>query len=318
MTTIAIDPHHLPSELDLPEPLKGKYLLPEEAKTALQLARVRPRPLLVVGEAGVGKSQLAQALAEHWQVPCLKFVVQSTTEAEELMWRFDAVQRLAEAQVLGASGCQPDDVADKLKLQRFVQPGVLWWASNWADAVKHVQDHGVQNAAQPESPKDWTPDKGCVVLIDEIDKATADVPNNLLDVLDTGCITLPTGERVERQGTPPLIVITSNGDRDLPAPFLRRCYVLHLDFPLNNEINWLKERARAHFTKRQLVDKVIEAAAEQILKDRASAGNTHYKPGVSEYLDLLYAVKDLAKTKDGQINKLTELGQFVLKRNLRS
>jgi MoxR-like ATPase len=302
--------------------LRGNYLLPDEAKTALQLARVRPRPLLVVGEAGVGKSQLALALAEHWRVPCLKFVVQSTTQAEELMWRFDAVQRLAEAQVLGASGCKPEEVANKLKLQRFVQPGVLWWASNWADAVKHVQDHGVQNAAQPESPKDWTPDKGCVVLIDEIDKATADVPNNLLDVLDTGCITLPTGEqveRVERQVSQPLIVITSNGDRDLPAPFLRRCYVLHLDFPkVDAAKTWLMERARAHFTEEDLDDEVIQAAAQQILDDRVSAGNTHYKPGVSEYLDLLYAVKDLAKTKDEQINKLTELGKFVLKRNLRS
>jgi MoxR-like ATPase len=318
MTTTALNPNNLPDSLKLPVSLPGKYLLPDKAKTALQLARVRPRPLLVVGEAGVGKSQLALALAEHWQVPCLKFVVQSNTQAEELMWRFDAVQRLAEAQVLGANGCQPEDVANKLKLQRFVQPGVLWWASNWADAVKHVQDHGVQNAAQPESSKDWTPDKGCVVLIDEIDKATADVPNNLLDVLDTGCITLPTGERVERQGTPPLIVITSNGDRDLPAPFLRRCYVLNFDFPMHDAEAWLMERARTHFSKDDLDEEVIQAAAQQILDDRVSAGNTHYKPGVSEYLDLLYAVKDLAKTKDEQINKLTELGKFVLKRNLRS
>lgn len=313
-----MDPKNLLPSLKLPTPLQGKYLLPEAAKTALQLARVRPRPLLVVGEAGVGKSQLALALAAHWKVPCLKFVVQSTTQAEELMWRFDAVQRLAEAQVLGASGCKPEEVADKLKLERFVQPGVLWWASNWGHAKKHVEDHTVQNSATPQSPKGWTQEKGCVVLIDEIDKATADVPNNLLDVLDTGTITLPTGERVERQGTPPLIVITSNGDRDLPAPFLRRCYVLHLDFPKDKAEEWLMERARAHFNKKQLADEVIKAAAQQILKDRDDAGNTHYNPGVSEYLDLLYAVKDLADTKDEQISKLTELGPFVLKRNLRS
>ena len=157
-----------------------------------------------------------------------------------------------------------------------------------------------------------------MVLIDEIDKATADVPNNLLDVLDTGTITLPTGERVERQGTPPLIVITSNGDRDLPAPFLRRCYVLHLDFPKDKPEEWLMERARAHFNKEQLADEVIKAAAQQILKDRVDVCNTHYNPGVSEYLDLLYAVKDLAITEEDQINKLKELGPFVLKRSLRS
>jgi MoxR-like ATPase len=316
-----MNPNSLPNTLPLPATQQGQYLLPEKAKTALQLARVRPRPLLVVGEAGVGKSQLALALAEHWQVPCLKFVVQSTTQAEELMWRFDAVQRLAEAQVLGASGCKPEEVADKLKLERFVQPGVLWWASNWEHAKKHVEEHKVQNAATPQSPEGWTSDEGCVVLIDEIDKATADVPNNLLDVLDTGCITLPTGERVERmerQDHQPLIVITSNGDRDLPAPFLRRCYVLHLDFPKDKAEEWLMERGLAHFNKKQLADEVIKAAAQQILKDRADAGNTHYKPGVSEYLDLLYAVKDLADTKDEQISKLTELGPFVLKRNLRT
>jgi translation initiation factor 2 alpha subunit (eIF-2alpha) len=78
------------------------------------------------------------------------------------------------------------------------------------------------------------------------------------------------------------------------------------------------ERGLAHFNKEQLADEVIKAAAQQILKDRADAGNTHYKPGVSEYLDLLYAVKDLADTKDEQISKLTELGPFVLKRNLRT
>jgi MoxR-like ATPase len=311
--------HNIPYDFERADSPKSKYLFPGEIKTALQLARVRPRPLLVIGEAGVGKSQLALALAEQCEVPFLKFVVQSTTQAEELMWRFDAVQRLAEAQVLGASGCKPEEVADKLKLERFVQPGVLWWASNWEHAKKHVEDHTVQNSATPQSSEDWTPKKGCVVLIDEIDKATADVPNNLLDVLDTGCITLPTGERVERQGTPPLIVITSNGDRDLPAPFLRRCYVLRLDFPEGDAAKaWLMERARAHFTEVDLDDEVIEAAAQQIVDDRKSAGNTDYNPGVSEYLDLLYAVKDLADTKDEQISKLTELGPFVLKRNLRT
>lgn len=316
-----MNPNNLPDALKLPNSLAGKYLLPDEAKTALQLARARPRPLLVVGEAGVGKSQLALALAEHWQVPCLKFVVQSTTQAEELMWRFDAVQRLAEAQVLGASGCKPEEVAEKLKLERFVQPGVLWWASNWAHAEKHVQDHKVHNAAAPAQPEGWTEDKGCVVLIDEIDKATADVPNNLLDVLDTGCITLPTGEHVERvecQDSQPLIIITSNGDRDLPAPFLRRCYVLHLDFPKDDDEAWLMARARAHFSTEDLCGEVLQKAANQILVDRASASHADYKPGVSEYLDLLYAVKDLANTQDEQVSKLKQLGQFVLKRQLRS
>jgi MoxR-like ATPase len=199
-----------------------------------------------------------------------------------------------------------------------VQPGVLWLAANWTHAVAHVQCHEIQNAQVHKTPDGWKPDQGCVVLIDEIDKATADVPNNLLDVLDTGCITLPTGERVERQGTQPLIVITSNGDRDLPAPFLRRCYVLHLDFPTSDAEDWLMQRASAHFDNKELTDGVFRAAAQQILKDRADAGNTHYKPGVSEYLDLLYAVKDLANTQDEQISKLTELRQFVLKRDLRS
>ncbi|EGM79740.1 MoxR-like ATPase [Rheinheimera sp. A13L] len=312
-----MNPATLPEILPLPAPLQGQYLLPPEAKTALQLACVRPRPLLVVGEAGVGKSQLALALATHWQVPCLKFVVQSGTQADELLYHFDAVQRLAQAQVLGASRCAQDAVTQLLQPKRFLQPGVMWWALNWQNAMEHILNNQVQYAVLPPQPEGWRRGAGCVVLIDEIDKATSDVPNNLLDVLDCSCITLPTGEIVEPAAIKPLIIITSNGDRDLPAPFLRRCYVLHLDFPIDNPEEWLLQRARVHFTREQLADPVLRIAAQQILADRYSASNIDYKPGVSEYLDLLYAVDALSKDAEQQCELLKQLGQYVLKREIR-
>lgn len=309
------NPNDLPPKLSLPGTTSGHYLLPDEAKNALRLARVRPRPLLVIGEAGVGKSQLAVALAHHWRVPFLKFVVQSTTQADELLWRFDAVQRLAEAQVMAATGLKQHQVASALDSKRYLHPGVLWWAMNWESASNHIKQHECQLAQVPKRPPRWAPGHGCVVLIDEIDKATADLPNNLLDVLDSGSFALPSGENVPPAigGQPPLIVITSNGDRDLPTPFLRRCYVLNLTFPTADAEAWLIQRAKAHFGNTLHKD-VWSFAAAQLLRDRLSTSNTQYKPGVSEYLDLLYAVKGLSGDKKTQMQWVADLGKFVLKR----
>lgn len=315
------DPAKLAGLLSLPGQLhqggSARYVLQDEARHALRLAWIRRRPLLVVGEAGMGKSQLAAAVAQAWGVPLLTHVIQSTTQADDLLWQIDAVERLAEAQVAAvASQSAQADWKAALAPERFVRPGVLWWAWRWASLAERINS-GQMRAKQPAFPSGWQPAHGCVVLLDEIDKAPPDLPNNLLDVLESGSFALPwSGERetLSAGTTPPLIVITSNGDRELPAPFLRRCFRLPLVFGGGKAPEvWLRERAEAHFGEGRIDAMVLEKATEQILQDRAARGAHTYRAGVSEFLDLLYAVTQLASTPAQQLKLLDELGCYVLK-----
>lgn len=316
MTDPATLPDRLPLHGDVHQGHAAMYLLPRHARLALRLAWVRARPLLVVGEAGVGKSQLAAAVAKTWGVPLFRHVIQSGTQADDLIYQFDAVRRLADAQVLAATfkgdmRRVDEFVRKKLDIAKYLQHGVLWRA--WQAPTLHQQ-----RLLPPELiPAGWQPQMGSVVLLDEIDKAPPDLPNNLLDVLDSGGFTLPlNGQRVEPgAGQPaPLIVITCNGDRPLPAPFLRRCVQLNLAFGEVgvSDADWLVQRGQAHLGK-ALDDAVLQAAAQQILQDRAARIDSPHRPGVSEYLDLIYAVQKLAADTDARMALLKELGQFMLK-----
>jgi MoxR-like ATPase len=149
-------------------------------------------------------------------------------EPHELRYRFDAVRRLADAQAgerdLGANA------------KRYWRPGVLWKAYGWSSAWRFLPD--AERVADP---------KGHVVLIDEIDKADSDLPNSLLDVLaqrsfQVEPVTEPIGGPTVQA---PLIIITTNEERDLPAAFLRRCIVLSLAAG-DDYAGWLVER-QAHF-----------------------------------------------------------------------
>ena len=233
------------------------------------------------------------------------------------MWQIDAVERLAEAQVAAVAAQTPiTDWKAALAPERFVRPGVLWWAWRWASLAERIDKRQIR-AAPPACPEGWQPANGCVVLLDEIDKAPPDLPNNLLDVLESGSFTLPwSGERegLAAGTTPPLIVITSNGDRELPAPFLRRCFQLPLVFGGGQPpAAWLRERAEAHFGQGNIDEGVLAEATRQILLDRAQPGARSYRSGVSEFLDLLYAVTALANTPVEQLALLDQLGGYVLK-----
>jgi MoxR-like ATPase len=291
------------------------HVFDDESIWALNAALAARRPLLVRGEPGVGKSQLARAAAakEVLNCPIVSFVVDSSTESRDLLWTYDAVKRLAEAQVSGALKETGDELKARLDPERFFHPGPLWWAFDWKSAGEQADLVG---DAAPAAPTDWHAGDGCVVLIDEIDKAESDVPNGLLEALGAG-VFRPRGRRqqVEIQGEPPLVVITTNEERVLPDAFVRRCLVLDIVLPKTAEelTALLVERGWAHF-KGLTNDDVLKLGAQMLVKDRLAARSTPI-PGQAEYLDLIRVVVELCPGDfDKQEKTLQRVADFVLKK----
>jgi MoxR-like ATPase len=308
---------------------------------AIEAALAACRPLLVRGEPGVGKTQLAAAAARVLKRPLVQKVVDSRTESGDLLWEYDAVMRLAEAQVAGALGSillgqsehdpaasMPghahhtliDRLRSDLDAARFVRPGPLWWAFDWDDATIQARK---SSAAVPLLPEWADPANGCVVLIDEIDKAEADVPNGLLEALGAGEFT-PLGREkpVQVRDNFPLVVITTNEERMLPSAFVRRCLVLRLELPRRESelIEFLVDRALVHFPDYAANEKAIELlrVAEQVVHDRQDAKDRGIspRPGQAEYLDLVRALKKLAPgSPDEQLLLLPELSAYALRKN---
>ncbi|MDT4331337.1 AAA family ATPase [Methylomonas sp. MED-D] len=300
---------------------------------AINAALSANRPLLVRGEPGIGKTQLARAAAKALRRAFVQCVVDAKTESRDLLWHFDAIGRLAEAQVLGAlhvacpppahpDGRDPAELAlaalrQRLELKQFIHPRALWWAFDWPGAKTQADHVGV---APPPQTDNGDPRNGCVVLIDEIDKAESDVPNGLLEALGAGSFT-PQGchEPVKTVGVPPLVIITTNEERALPDAFVRRCLVLHLKLPDQRAelIAKLVERGQTHFGA-GVAPKVLQAAAEMLADDRAAAEQRHWRPlpGQAEYLDLVRGVvKQAGGDFEVQQALIAQVGQFVLKKH---
>jgi MoxR-like ATPase len=270
------------------------HLFDQASADALLAALAAERPLLVRGEPGAGKSQLARAAAQVLGRVFVGSVVHSRSEAQDLKWDYDAVARLGEAQVLAAV---PSDLGHRERLdpRRFLIPGPLWWVFDWASAEQQVRDYSLCKAHPPAVPDGWTPAQGAVLLIDEIDKAEADLPNALLETLGNGAFPVPwldgpVGLRADMP--PPLVVVTTNEERELPAAFLRRCMVLRLDLPSDPEglVTWLVQRGEAHFGA-ACAETVRTRVARQLVTDRGRARDLgRPAPGQAEYLDILRAL----------------------------
>ncbi len=280
---------------------------------AVNAALAAGRPLLVRGEPGTGKSQLARAAAVALGRAFVATVIDAHSEARDLLWSFDAVSRLAEAQVQGALGGRDEEaVRASLRPERFVAPGPLWWTFDWQSAARQAAAVG---ASRPRTPEAWSPERGTVLLIDEIDKADAAVPNGLLEALGEGRFTAPGSLQVARSvEVAPLVVLTTNEERALPDPFLRRCLVLQLGWPEEREalVAALVLRGRAHFE--QAGDGLLEQAARLVADDRERvAARGLLPPGGAEYLDLLRAASALAPGDETRQLELVErVARFAL------
>ncbi|EXI73782.1 MAG TPA: AAA family ATPase [Candidatus Accumulibacter phosphatis] len=309
---------------EIPLPQRGSWpatvhRFDETSAWAVRAALAAQRPLLVRGEPGSGKSQLARAAAEVLGRLFVAEVVHARSESQDLQWRFDALGRLGDAQAMGASHHSPEEVRRRLDQRNYLSPGALWWVFNWQSALAQ-HEHGGGQTARPQPPAGWAPEKGCVLLIDEIDKAEADLPNGLLETLGNGAFAVPWLDdpvSAAKETPTPLVVITTNEERELPAAFLRRCLVLNLQLPKSeNEFTAaLISRGRLHF-KQRCADEVYRDAANQLWRDRQAADDQGLQgPGYAEYIDLLRVVVTLEPDPEKQSALLAHVQDFALRKH---
>jgi len=222
------------------------YIATEDLSVAVNAAVTLQRPLLVKGEPGTGKTELARQVAQALNLPLIEWHVKSTTKAQQGLYEYDAVSRLRDSQ-LGDARVQ--DVG------HYIRRGKLWQAF--------------------ESPG------RVVLLIDEIDKADIEFPNDLLQELDRMEFHVyETGQTIVARHRP-VVIITSNNEKDLPDAFLRRCFFHYIRFP---DADTLAAIVRVHFP--DIKPALLTTALTQFLELRETPG-LKKKPSTSEVLDWL-------------------------------
>nr|WP_326214516.1 MoxR family ATPase [uncultured Oscillibacter sp.] len=227
----------------------SQYVASEELMSAVNVAVTLEKPLLIKGEPGTGKTMLAQAVAEAMGLRLIIWNVKSTTKAQDGLYVYDVVQRLYDSQ-FGTHGV--DDIA------RYIKLGKLGEAFRSEERV--------------------------VLLIDEIDKADLEFPNDLLWELDQMEFHIPeTGETVKANHRP-VVIITSNAEKELPDAFLRRCVFHYIDFPDKEQMERI---VRVHFPdlEQNLVNQAL-AAFYWVRELR----DIEKKPSTSELVDWLRAL----------------------------
>ena len=246
------------------------YVATEDLKIAVNAAVTLERPLLVKGEPGTGKTELARQVSDALGLRMIEWNIKSTTRAQQGLYEYDAVKRLRDSQ-LG------DERVHDVK--NYIRKGKLWQA--------------------------FEADEKVVLLIDEIDKADIEFPNDLLQELDKmEFFVYETGETI-RAGQRPIVIITSNNEKELPDAFLRRCFFHYIQFP---DMETLKQIVEVHHPgiKQQL----LTTALTQFYEIREQQG-LKKKPSTSEVLDWLKLLlaedmdaEDLAKDGPNALPKL--------------
>ena len=220
------------------------YVATDELKLAVNAAITLQRPLLIKGEPGTGKTLLAEQVAEALGAPLIEWHIKSTTKAQHGLYEYDAVSRLRDSQ-LG-----DERVSD---IRNYIIPGKLWEAF--------------------QSPE------RAVLLIDEIDKADIEFPNDLLRELDRMDFFVHETRETIRATHRPIVIITSNNEKELPDAFLRRCFFHYIRFP---DIETLQRIIEVHFPK--LKRDLVNEALQSFFGLREVPG-LKKKPSTSELLD---------------------------------
>lgn len=254
------------------------YVYDESLVLALNVALATRRPLLLAGEPGCGKTTLARNVAKVLGWWYYQQTVSSRTQATDLLWEFDALRRLNDA-YMRHRNILPDHC--------YIEPGQLWWAlAPDSAAVRGWPQIGEEYRLK--DPGEAGDHNDAVVLIDEIDKAEPDVPNDLLEILDTRSFRVKdVPVHASRQYTQ--MILTTNGERELPGAFLRRCVTYRFPDP---GTGWFCEVARRWFPdgdparQKDVADRLMEA------RRRADKAGQRM-PGMAEYLDALHALSEL-------------------------
>jgi MoxR-like ATPase len=228
----------------------SNYVATHDLMLAVNAAITLKRPLLVKGEPGTGKTMLAEEVAQALNMPLLQWHIKSTTKAQQGLYEYDAVSRLRDSQLAGVENTERvKDIAN------YIVKGVLWQA--------------------------FTADKPVVLLIDEIDKADIEFPNDLLREIDRMEFHVYETRELVKAVHRPLVFITSNNEKELPDAFLRRCFFHYIKFP---DADTMQAIVAVHFPhlKKQLL-----AAALKSFYDVRNLPGLKKKPSTSELLDWL-------------------------------
>ena len=265
------------------------YVFTDDIVIAINVAYTTQRPLLVEGLPGCGKSRLAEVLAALKGWHFLNKTITSRTTLEELTNEYDHLRRLHDAHAAGGAA---DNLPENWQYNR---PGVFWWAFNHDTAttrgkgLQKQEDHDSGFKGRFRKQQDGT--HHTVLLIDEIDKAEPDLPNDLLDTIERRRIELSDGTLIDAdRASETFTIITSNRERKLPSAFLRRCVSLYIEEPNEKE---LRKIAFSHLDDTVVKpDEIVESLIGKILyyRDEAVKENLHV-PGTSEFLDALKVCK---------------------------
>lgn len=249
------------------------YVASEELMRAVNIAMVLQKPLLIKGEPGTGKTVLAEAIAKSLGKELIIWNIKSTTKAQDGLYVYDVVQRLYDSQ-FGGEGV--DDI------EKYVKLGKLGEA--------------------------FTADDQVILLIDEIDKADLEFPNDLLWELDRMEFYIPETGRTVKANHRPVVIITSNAEKELPDAFLRRCVFHYIEFP-DKEL--MADIVRVHFP--DIDNKLLTQVLEAFYKIR-SLPTIKKKPSTSEIIDWIQALQHGGVNVDKIVKEVPYLG-VLLKKN---